>query len=197
MPGADHLWISLPWGETRNWQCTSPPFRRRWRGKWTVLSRTGTPSTPKRTHDKPDKGMFKQGQNRKCRDLPNRARLAKPGMVPGPLDLAIYFPPTCTQDPNNRFRRGELCHYKQLFLSRQLSNSYLPDFLIFLFEEKKLAISSNRDIDLAYLRFSRRLIDLDLDMLVKMLAIERPVSIQGSTQMESHDSSEASYEASL
>ena len=39
--------------------------------------------------DKPDKGMSKQGQNRKRRDLPSRARLAKLGMVPGPLDLAI------------------------------------------------------------------------------------------------------------
>ena len=41
--------------------------------------------------DKPDNGMYKQGQNRKCRDLPNRARLAKPGMFPGPLDLTITF----------------------------------------------------------------------------------------------------------
>ena len=38
VPGADHLWICSPWGETRNWQCTSLLFRRRWRGKWTVLS---------------------------------------------------------------------------------------------------------------------------------------------------------------
>ena len=44
---------------------------------------------PMRT--KPDMGMSKQGQNRKCRDLPNRARLAKSGMVPGPLDLATTF----------------------------------------------------------------------------------------------------------
>ena len=41
--------------------------------------------------DKPNRGMSKQGQNRKRRDLPNRARLAKPGMVPGPLDFTITF----------------------------------------------------------------------------------------------------------
>ena len=36
-------------GKTRNWQYTSPPFRRRWRGKWIVLSRTGTTCTHGRT----------------------------------------------------------------------------------------------------------------------------------------------------
>ena len=34
--------------------------------------------------DKPDKGLSKQGQNRKCRDRPNSASLAQPGMVSGP-----------------------------------------------------------------------------------------------------------------
>ena len=35
--------------------------------------------------DKPDKGLSKQGQNRKRRDRPDSARLAKSGVVPGPI----------------------------------------------------------------------------------------------------------------
>ena len=34
--------------------------------------------------DKPDKGLSKQGQNRKRRDRPNSASLAQPGVVSGP-----------------------------------------------------------------------------------------------------------------
>ena len=33
--------------------------------------------------DKPDKGLSKQGQNRKRRDRPDSARLAQSGVVPG------------------------------------------------------------------------------------------------------------------
>ena len=40
--------------------------------------RIGVPS------DKPDKGLSKQGHNRKRGDNPNSARLARSGMVPGP-----------------------------------------------------------------------------------------------------------------
>ena len=35
--------------------------------------------------DKPDKGLSKQGQNRKRRDRPDSARLAQSGVVPGPI----------------------------------------------------------------------------------------------------------------
>ena len=35
--------------------------------------------------DKPDKGLSKQGQNRKRRDHPDSARLAQSGVVPGPI----------------------------------------------------------------------------------------------------------------
>ena len=35
--------------------------------------------------DKPDKGLSKQGQNRKRRDRPNSSRLAQPGVVSGPF----------------------------------------------------------------------------------------------------------------
>ena len=44
--------------------------------------------------DKPDKALSKQGQNRKRRDLPDSARLAKSGVVPGPIrspDLPVRF----------------------------------------------------------------------------------------------------------
>ena len=44
--------------------------------------------------DKPDKGLSKQGQNRKRRDRPDSSRLAQPGGVPDLLDLAIDFPIT-------------------------------------------------------------------------------------------------------
>ena len=42
--------------------------------------------------DKPDKGLSKQGQNRKRRDRPNSTSLAQPGVVSGLLDLLIDFP---------------------------------------------------------------------------------------------------------
>ena len=35
--------------------------------------------------DKPDKGVYKQGQNRKRRDHPDSSRLAQPGVVSGPF----------------------------------------------------------------------------------------------------------------
>ena len=35
--------------------------------------------------DKPDKGLSKQGQNRKRRDRPDSSRLAQPGVVSGPI----------------------------------------------------------------------------------------------------------------
>ena len=35
--------------------------------------------------DKPDKGLYKQGQNRKRRDHPDSARLAQSELVPGPI----------------------------------------------------------------------------------------------------------------
>ena len=35
--------------------------------------------------DKPDKGLSKQGQNRKPRDRPDSSRLAQPGVVSGPF----------------------------------------------------------------------------------------------------------------
>ena len=35
--------------------------------------------------DKPDKGLSKQGQNRKRRDCPDSSRLAQPGVVSGPF----------------------------------------------------------------------------------------------------------------
>ena len=38
-----------------------------------------------RTSDKPDKGLSKQGQNRKRRDRPDSSRLAQPGVVSGPF----------------------------------------------------------------------------------------------------------------
>ena len=47
--------------------------------------------------DKPDKGMSKQGQNRKLRYRPDRPRLAKSGVVPGLIrshDRLSNIPPT-------------------------------------------------------------------------------------------------------
>ena len=74
---------------------------------------------------------------------------------------------------------GEWCHVKQINPVKATVQQ-LADFLIFLFEEKKLAISSiqgyrsciskvflARGIDISH--------DRDLNMLVRNLAIERPV----------------------
>ena len=74
---------------------------------------------------------------------------------------------------------GEWCHVKQINPVKATVQQ-LADFLIFLFEEKKLAISSfqgyrsciskvflARGIDISH--------DRDLNMLVRIFAIERPV----------------------
>ena len=74
---------------------------------------------------------------------------------------------------------GEWCHVKQIDPVKATVQQ-LADFLIFLFEEKKLAISSiqgyrsciskvflARGIDISH--------DRDLNMLVRNFAIERPV----------------------
>ena len=53
-----------------------------------------------RTLRKPDKGLSKQGHNRKCRDRPDSARLAKSGVVPGPIrspDRLSNNSPTSTE----------------------------------------------------------------------------------------------------
>ena len=207
--------------------------------------------------DKPDKGLSKQGQNRKCRDRPNSASLAQPGMVSGPprsLNRLSNISPTSAETAQadlltplssasvasqpsrleviKGFHKergfseavaqrlaisqrqssavvyeskwkvfGEWCHVKQIDPVKATVQQ-LADFLIFLFEEKKLAISSiqgyrsciskvflAKGIDISH--------DRDLNMLVRNFAIERPCATQGSAKMGSHDSSEASYEASL
>ena len=185
--------------------------------------------------DKPDKGLSKQGQNRKCRDRPNSASLAQPGMVSGPprsLNRLSNISPTSAETAQadlltplssasvasqpsrleviKGFHKergfseavaqrlaisqrqssavvyeskwkvfGEWCHVKQIDPVKATVQQ-LADFLIFLFEEKKLAISSiqgyrsciskvflSRGIDISH--------DRDLNMLVRNFAIERPV----------------------
>ena len=185
--------------------------------------------------DKPDKGLSKQGQNRKRRDRPNSASLAQPGVVSGPprslnrlsnisptsaetaqADLLTPLSSTSVASQPSRlevikgFHKergfseavaqrlaisqrqssavvyeskwkvfGEWCHVKQINPVKATVQQ-LADFLIFLFEEKKLAISSiqgyrsciskvflARGIDISH--------DRDLNMLVRNFAIERPV----------------------
>ena len=185
--------------------------------------------------DKPDKGLSKQGQNRKCRDRPNSASLAQPGMVSGPprsLNRLSNISPTSAETAQadlltplssasvasqpsrleviKGFHKergfseavaqrlaisqrqssavvyeskwkvfGEWCHVKQIDPVKATVQQ-LADFLIFLFQEKKLAISSiqgyrsciskvflARGIDISH--------DRDLNMLVRNFAIERPV----------------------
>ena len=185
--------------------------------------------------DKPDKGLSKQGQNRKRRDRPDNARLAQSGVVPGPIrsrDRLSNNSPTSAEtaqadlltplssvsvesQPSHLevikgFHKergfseavaqrlaisqrqssagvyeskwkvfGEWCHVKQINPVKATVQQ-LADFLIFLFEEKKLAISSiqgyrsciskvflARGIDISH--------DRDLNMLVRNFAIERPV----------------------
>ena len=147
--------------------------------------------------DKPDKGLSKQGQNRKSRDRPNSASLAQPGVVSGPprsLNRLSNISPTSAEtaqadlltplssasvasQPSHLevikgFHKergfseavaqrlaisqrqssavvyeskwkvfGEWCHVKQINPVKATVQQ-LADFLIFLFEEKKLAISS-------------------------------------------------------
>ena len=185
--------------------------------------------------DKPDKGLSKQGQNRKCRDRPNSASLANQEWFPDLLDLSIDFPislppvqkllkqtfshhfhphpwllnlhawrlsrdSTRREDFLKRLPKGSLylrdnpqrsftnlsgrCLESGAMLSRLILSratvQQLADFLIFLFEEKKLAISSiqgyrsciskvflAKGIDISH--------DRDLNMLVRNFAIERPV----------------------
>ena len=185
--------------------------------------------------DKPDKGLSKQGQNRKCRDRPNSASLAQPGMVSGPprsLNRLSNISPTSAETAQadlltplssasvasqpsrleviKGFHKergfseavaqrlaisqrqssavvyeskwkvfGEWCHVKQIDPVKATVQQ-LADFLIFLCEEKKLAISSiqgyrsciskvflAKGIDISH--------DRDLNMLVRNFAIERPV----------------------
>ena len=185
--------------------------------------------------DKPDKGLSKQGQNRKRRDRPNSASLAQPGVVSGPIrsfnrlsnisptsaetaqaDLLTPLSSASMASQPSRlevikgFHKergfsetvaqrlaisqrqcsagvyeskwkvfGEWCHVKQINPVKATVQQ-LADFLIFLFEEKKLAISSiqgyisciskvflAREIDISH--------DRDLNMLVRNFAIERPV----------------------
>ena len=180
--------------------------------------------------DKPDKGLSRQGQNRKRRDRPDSARLAKSGVVPGPIsspDRLSNNSPTSAEDltplssaslesqpsplevikgfhkergfseavaqrlaiSQRQFSAGvydskwkvfgERCHVKQINPVKATVQQ-LADFLIFLFEEKKLAISSiqgyrsciskvflARGIDISH--------DRDLNMLVKNFAIQHPV----------------------
>ena len=185
--------------------------------------------------DKPDKGLSKQGQNRKRRDRPDSSRLAQSGVVSGPIrsrdrlsnssptsaetaqaDLLTPLSSASVESQPSRlevikgFHKergfseavaqrlaisqrqssagvyeskwkvfGEWCHVKQINPVKATVQQ-LADFLIFLFEEKKLAISSiqgyrsciskvflARGIDISH--------DRDLNMLVRNFAIERPV----------------------
>ena len=232
--GSVRLW------RTRNWQYTSHPFGRRRLGKWTVLSRTGTACTHMRTlicipSDKPDKGLSRQGQNRKRRYHPDSSRLAQPGVVSGPIgsrDRLSNNSPTSAETAQadlltplssaslesqpsrleviKRFHKergfseavaqrlaisqrqssagvyeskwkvfGEWCHVKQINPVKATVQQ-LADFVIFLFEEKKLAISSIQGYRSCISKvFLARGIDIshdhDLNMPVRNFAIERPV----------------------
>ena len=177
--------------------------------------------------DKPDKGLSKQGQNRKRRDRPNSASLAQPGVVSGPtrsLNRLSNNSPTSAETAQadlltplssasvgsqpsrleviKGFHKergfseavaqrlaisqrqssagvyeskwkvfGEWCHVQQINPVKATVQQ-LADFLIFLFEEKKPAISSiqgyrsciskvflARGIDISH--------DRDLNMLVR------------------------------
>ena len=185
--------------------------------------------------DKPDKGLSKQGQNRKCRDRPNSASLAQPGMVSGPprsLNRLSNISPTSAETAQadlltplssasvasqpsrleviKGFHKergfseavaqrlaisqrqssavvyeskwkvfGEWCHVKQIDPVKATVQQ-LADFLIFLFEEKKLGISSIQGYRSCISKvFLARGINIshdpDLNMLVRNFAIERPV----------------------
>ena len=186
--------------------------------------------------DKPDKGLSKQGQNRKRRDRPDSARLAQSGVVPGPIrsrdrlsknsptsaetaqaDLltplssaSVESKPSCLEVIKGFHNKrgfseavaqrlaisqrqssagvyeskwkvfGEWCQFVKQINPVKVTVQQLADFLIFLFEEKKLAISSlqgsrsciskvflARGIDISH--------DRDLNMLVRYFDIERPV----------------------
>ena len=185
--------------------------------------------------DKPDKGLSKQGQNRKRRDRPNSASLAQPGVVSGPprsLNRLSNISPTSAETAQadlltplssasvasqpsrleviKGFHQergfseavaqrlaisqrqssavvyeskwkvfGEWCHVKQINPVKATVQQ-LADFLIFLFEEKKLAISSIQGyrscISKVFLAMGIDIShDRDLNMLVRNFAIERPV----------------------
>ena len=210
-------------------------FRARRRlGKWTCPE-LGRPVRVCVPSDKPDKGLSKQGQNRKRRDRPNSASLVQSGVVSGPTrslnrlsnnsptsaetaqaDLLTPLSSASVASQPSRlevikgFHKergfseavaqrltisqrqssagvyeskwnvfGEWCHVKQINPVKATVQQ-LADFLIFLFEEKKLAISSiqgyrsciskvflARGIDISH--------DCDLNMLVRNFAIESPV----------------------
>ena len=93
--------------------------------------------------DKPDKGLSKQGQNRKRRDRPDSSRLAQPGVVSGPIRSRDRFHKDL-EDFLKRLPKGSLylrdnpqrgftnlsgrcsesgAMLSKLILSRQLSNS--------------------------------------------------------------------------
>ena len=138
--------------------------------------------------DKPDKGLSKQGQNSKGGDRPDSARLAKSGVVPGPIrspDRLSNNSPTSAEAAQASLESqpsplevikgfhkergfseavaqrlaisqrqssagvyeskwkvfGEWCHVKQINPVKATVQQ-LADFLIFLFEEKKLDIAS-------------------------------------------------------
>ena len=185
--------------------------------------------------DQHDKGLPKQGQNRKRRYHPNSARLAKSGMVPRPTrsrdrlsiksptsaenaqaDLLTPLPSASVESQPTRlevikgFHKergfsevvaqrlaisqrpssagvyeskwkvfGEWCHSKQVNPVKATVQQ-LAAFLIFLFEEKNLAISSKQGYRSCISKvFLARGIDIshdrDLNMLVRNFAIERPV----------------------
>ena len=226
MPGADHIICGS----------VHPREKHEIGNAWKVVTPTGQscPELGRPVHlcvpsDKPDKGLSKQGQNRKRRYRPDSARLAQSGVVPGPIrsrDRLSSNSPTSAETAqadlltplssasvesqpsrlevikgfHKRLPKGSLylrdnpqrgftnlsgrcsesgAMLSRLILSRQLSQQ-LADFLIFLFEEKKLAISSiqgyrsciskvflARGIDISH--------DSDLNMLVRNFAIELPV----------------------
>ena len=89
VPGSDHSWICLPWGEheTGNVHLSCS-------GGDGVESGQSCPDLDGLyAYAYPPTSLIRAclNKNKKRRDLPNRARLAKPVMVPGPLDLAITF----------------------------------------------------------------------------------------------------------
>ena len=68
-----------------NFYCTSHPFGRRRLESGQSCPELERPVCICVPSDKPDKGLSKQGQNRKRRDRPDSSRLAQPGVLSTPF----------------------------------------------------------------------------------------------------------------
>ena len=85
MPGADQSWSVRPKDKHEIDNVHLPHSGRDVVESGQFCPELGWPVRLCVPSDKPDKGLSEQGQNRKCRDRPDSARLAKSGVVSGPI----------------------------------------------------------------------------------------------------------------